>query len=120
VGDANKPNLPHPAAAERARLPASRSGSETAPIRVLIGDPDAAFRRTLRASFAADPRIEVVGEADDGEMALQLLRRLRPDVALVDEDMPSFGGAAIARVLRSEQPETRVVVLTRPLAGGRR
>src|SRR2546427_10081850 len=100
-------------------LPAARSASDTGPIRVLIGDGDDQFRRTLRASFAADPRIEVVGEADDGEMALQLLRRLRPDVALVDEDMPSFGGAAIARVLRSELPETRVVVLTRPLAGGR-
>jgi len=73
----------------------------------------------LRASFAADPLIEVVGEADDGEMALQLLRWLRPDVALVDEDMPSFGGGAIARVLRSELPETRVVVLTRTVAGGR-
>ena len=113
------PTSPTPQLRSGRALPASRSDSETAPIRVLIGDPDDEFRRTLRASFAADPRIEVVGEADDGEMALQLLRRLRPDVALVDEDMPSFGGAAIARVLRSELPETRVVVLTRPLAGGR-
>jgi len=95
-------------------LPA-RSDSETAPIRVLIGDSDGEFRRLLRVSFAADPSIEVVGEADDGELALQLLRRLRPDVALLDEDMPSFGGAAIARVLRSERSETRVVVLTRPM-----
>ena len=46
------------------------------------------------------------------------LRRLRPDVALVDEDMPCFGGAAIARVLRSELPETRVVVMTRIKVGG--
>ena len=99
-------------------LPA-RSDSETAPIRVLIGDSDGEFRRLLRVSFAADPSIEVVGEADDGELALQLLRRLRPDVALLDEDMPSFGGAAIARVLRLERSETRVVVLTRPLAGTR-
>jgi DNA-binding NarL/FixJ family response regulator len=41
-------------------------------------------------------------------------------VALVDEDMPSFGGAAIARILRTELPETRVVVLTRATAGARR
>jgi len=99
-------------------LPA-RSASEAPRIRVLIGDSDSEFRRALRASFAADPRIEVVGEADDGELALQLLRWLRPDVALLDEDMPSFGGAAIARVLSPELPKIRVVVLTRPSAGMR-
>jgi DNA-binding NarL/FixJ family response regulator len=93
--------------------PAPRSGSDTAPIRLLIGDGDDAFRRSLRASLATDPRIDVVGEADDGDLALRLLRSLRPDVALLDEDMPSFGGAAIARVIRSELPETRVVVMTR-------
>lgn len=95
--------------------PAPRSASAPAPepIRVLIGDGDGDFRRALRASFAADPRIEVVG----GAQALQLVRLLRPNVALIDEDMPSLGGAAIARILSSELPETRVVVLTRPLAG---
>ena len=96
---------------------AARSRGEIAPIRVLIGDDDEAFRRGLRASFAADPRIEVVGEADDGELALHLARWLRPDVALVDEDMPAFGGDAIARILRSELPEVRVVVMTRTTAG---
>ncbi len=98
-------------------LPAARSASDTAPVRVLIGDSDEQFRRRLRASLAADPQLEVVGEADDGELALQLLRSLRPDVALLDEDMPSFGGAAIARVLRFEQPEVRVVVMTRSGSG---
>jgi len=113
------PISPTPQLRSGRALPASRSDSEPAPIRVVIGDADGDFRRALRASFAADPRIEVVGEADDGDQALQLLRWLRPDVALVDEDMPSFGGAAIARVLSLELPETRVVVLTRPAAGVR-
>lgn len=99
-------------------LHASRSDSTTAPIRLVIGDSDGEFRRALRASFSTDERIEVVGEADDGDLALQLLRLLRPDVALLDEDMPCFGGAAIARVLRSELPETRVVVMTRTKLGG--
>jgi DNA-binding NarL/FixJ family response regulator len=97
-------------------LPAPRSAGQGRTIRLLIGDDDTAFRRALRASFETDPRIEVVGEADDGAEALELLRMLRPDVALVDEDMPSFGGAAIARVIRTELPETRVVVLTRATA----
>ena len=87
---------------------------------MLIGDGDSTFRRALRASFESDPRIEVVGEADDGAQALGLVRWLRPDVALVDADMPSFGGGAIARILRTELPETRVVVLTRATAGARR
>ena len=100
-------------------VPAPRSDSETGPIRLLIGDSDRDFRRALRVSFSADPRIHVVGEADDGDLALQLLRLLRPDVALLDEDMPSFGGAAIARVIRSELPGTRVVVMTRSQSGGR-
>jgi DNA-binding NarL/FixJ family response regulator len=103
---------PQPLRSGRVR-PTPRSDSDTTPIRVLIGDGDGEFRRALRASFASDPRIEVVGEADDGDVALRLLRWLRPDVALIDEDMPSFGGAAIARVLRSELRETRVAVMTR-------
>lgn len=103
------------------RLPSGRVGgtarSGSTAIRLVIGDSDGEFRRSLRASLAGDPRIDVVGEADDGEQALQLLRWLRPDVALLDEDMPSFGGAAIARVLRRELPETMVVVMTRQTSG---
>jgi len=95
--------------------PAARSAKNRT-IRLLIGDSDDAFRRGLRASLAVDPRVEVVGEACDGAQALELLRLLRPDVALVDEDMPSFGGAAIARIIRAELPKTCVVVLTRSQA----
>jgi PleD family two-component response regulator len=109
------PPIPQPLRSGDAHHP--RSASDTTPIRVLIGDSDGEFRHALRTSFAADPRIEVVGEADDGQLALDLLRCLRPDVALIDEEMPSFGGAAIARVLRSELAETRVVVMTRRTTG---
>lgn len=93
-------------------LPAPRSTTQRA-IRVVIGDQDGVFRRALRASFAVDPGVSVVGEAEDGEQALRLLRLTHPDVALIDEDLPSFGGGAIARIIRAELPDTRVVVLTR-------
>jgi DNA-binding NarL/FixJ family response regulator len=82
-------------------------------VRVLIGDADQEFRRSLRASFDTEPRLEVVGEADDGELALQLVRWLRPDVALLDEDLPSFSGAAVARIISRELPAVRVVIMTR-------
>jgi DNA-binding NarL/FixJ family response regulator len=101
-------------------LPAPRSDSARTTLRLFIGDADATFRRALRASLAVDASIDVVGEADDGAQAIELVRWLKPDVALVDEAMPSFGGAAIARILRAELPETRVVVLTRATAGARR
>ena len=123
MGDANKtqpPPSPNPARLWSGRvLPTSRSHSSRSHIRVVIGDADGVFRRALRASFAGDPRLEVVGESDDCERALQLLRMLRPDVALIDEDLPSFAGAAIARIVSGELPETRIVVLSRPLAGSR-
>ena len=117
----NLPHPPNPARLWSGRvLPTSRSHSSRVHARIVIGDADGVFRRALRASFASDPHLEVVGEADDGEHALQLLRSLRPDVALIDGDLPSFGGAAIARIVSSELPETRVVVLTRSLTGVRR
>jgi chemotaxis response regulator CheB len=102
--------------------PAARSGTTAGrrPIRVLVGDSDREFRRVLRKRFAADPRIDLVGEADDGVLALQLVRCLRPDVALLDGDLPPLGGAAVERALASELPEVRVMVRTRSLAGVRR
>jgi DNA-binding NarL/FixJ family response regulator len=92
---------------------APRSRGAPTAIRVVIGDADSEYRHMLRSSFAADSRIDLVGETDDGEHALLLLRWLRPDIAILDEDLPSFGGAAIARILRSELPDTRVVVMER-------
>jgi DNA-binding NarL/FixJ family response regulator len=107
------PLSPTPPLRSGSLRPTPRSDSASQPVRVRIGDGDGEVRRALRASFAADSRLEVVGEADDGALALQLIRWLRPDVALLDEDMPCFGGAAIARILKSELSEVRVVVMTR-------
>lgn len=86
-------------------------------IRVVLGDDHSDARRALRELLAAQPDIELVGNADDGEVALRLLRSVRPDVALLDDDMTSFGGGAVARVLASELPHVRVVVLTTPERG---
>jgi len=84
---------------------------------VLGGDRSDARRRALYDVLVAQPDIELVGVADDGETALHLLRSLRPDVALLDEDMAAFGGGAVARVLASELPDLQFVVLTAPGRG---
>jgi len=87
-------------------------------IRVVLGGDRDGARRALYEVLVAQSDIELVGVADDGETALHLLRSLRPDVALLDEDMAAFGGGAVARVLASELPDLRFVVLTAPERGG--
>jgi two-component system response regulator DesR len=86
-------------------------------IRVVIGDDGTGTHRALQALLVMQPDFDVVGVATDGETALGLLRLLKPDIALLAEDMASFSGGAVARVLRSELPGLQVVVLTKPKSG---
>jgi DNA-binding NarL/FixJ family response regulator len=82
------------------------------PIRVLIADDQTLMRAGLRMILAADPDIEVVGEAADGPQALDEAERLRPDIALLDVRMPGLDGVAVARRLAAMEPPVTVVVLT--------
>jgi NarL family two-component system response regulator LiaR len=81
-------------------------------IRVLIADDHAVVREGLRGFLALQEDIDVVGEAADGEEAVQAVARLEPDVALVDLVMPRVDGIAAIGRIRAERPETRVIVLT--------
>ena len=80
-------------------------------IRIVIGDAHFADRAQLTQLLCAQPDIELIGVTSDGEQALRMLRELRPNVALLDEDLPSFGGNAVARILKAELPEVQVMVL---------
>jgi NarL family two-component system response regulator LiaR len=82
------------------------------PIRVLLVDDHAVVRKGLRALFELDPGIEVVGEAEDGERAVQTVERLRPDVILMDLEMPGIGGVEAARQISERHPDSKIVVLT--------
>ena len=82
------------------------------PIRLLIVDDHPVVRDGLRGMVAAEPDLEVVGEAGNGLEALALVPRVRPDVALVDLRMPELDGVATIRALRERHPEVRVLVLT--------
>lgn len=82
------------------------------PIRVLLVDDHAVVRKGLRALLEHESRVEVIGEAEDGEQALQATERLRPDVILMDLEMPVVGGIDATRQITSAHPELKVVVLT--------
>jgi NarL family two-component system response regulator LiaR len=81
-------------------------------IRVLVADDHGVVREGLRSFLALQDDIEVVGEAGDGEEALEEVRRLAPDVALMDLVMPRMDGIEAIRHIRAESPQTRVIVLT--------
>ncbi len=81
------------------------------PIRVLVVDDHFVVRKGVCA-LLADADIDVVGEADDGEQAVEQARRLRPQVILMDLRLPRLDGAAATRSILGERPETAIVALT--------
>jgi len=81
-------------------------------IRVLIADDHAVLRAGLRVLIGAQPDMEVVAEAADGDEALRKTVETRPDVALVDITMPGRGGIQAIERIRQGCPATRVLVLT--------
>ena len=81
-------------------------------IRVLIADDESAVRDALSDLVGSDESMEVVGTAGDADEAIDVARRERPDVALIDVKMPAGGGARAAREIRTESPQTHVVALS--------
>jgi DNA-binding NarL/FixJ family response regulator len=82
------------------------------PIRVLIADDHAILREGLSSLLRKDSEFQVVGEAQDGEEALELMRKLRPDVAVLDISMPKLNGIEVCRKIQAELPSIRVVALS--------
>jgi DNA-binding NarL/FixJ family response regulator len=81
-------------------------------LRVLIADDHRLFAEALEAILATDERIEVVGQASDGEQAVELARRLGPDVVLMDVSMPVLDGFEATREIRAAGEGIRVLMLT--------
>jgi CheY-like chemotaxis protein len=81
-------------------------------IRVLVVDDHEIVRRGLAGLLKAEPDVEVAGEAGDGESAVRLARKIRPDVVLMDVCLPGIDGIQATRVIHNELPGIRVIALT--------
>jgi DNA-binding NarL/FixJ family response regulator len=81
-------------------------------LRVLLADDHAVFLDALAHLVDADPRLEVVGRAADGEEAVALAEELRPDVVMLDAVMPGTDGLEAARRIRRQLPGTGVVLIS--------
>lgn len=89
-----------------------RGSGERAPIRVLLADDHPIVRNGVSQILNEQPDIEVVAQAADGEAAVALYRRERPDVSLVDLRMPALDGAQVVEQIRREYPDAVLVMLT--------
>ena len=70
------------------------------------------FRQGLRQVIQSDPRFELAGESDDGEAALQLIQQVKPDVAVLDVNLPRMSGLEVAMILQTKKLKVGLVVLT--------
>ena len=81
-------------------------------INVILADDHAVVRAGIRQFLEQAPDIKVIAEADDGEMAQSLITEHRPDVAVLDIQMPKASGIEVTRWIRANYPEVGVLVLT--------
>jgi len=81
-------------------------------IKVVVADDHAIVREGVRMILAREQDIEVVGEAGDGQQALDLVASLRPQVVIMDISMPGMGGVEATQRLKAKHPEVQVLALT--------
>lgn len=88
------------------------NGTQGAPIRVLIADDHPVVRQGLKMMLNADPEVDVVGEARDGDEAFQMAHQVEWDVAVLDYSMPGRGGVELLADVKHDYPERPVLILS--------
>ena len=81
-------------------------------VKLLIVDDHPVFRQGLRDVLETDDKMRVVGEAADGEVAIELAIQTRPDVILMDINLPTINGLQVTRRIKAQLPDVKVVVIT--------
>ncbi len=80
--------------------------------RTIIVDDNPGFRKVLRRVLRRYPFIEVISEAENGEMTLDQVKSLGPDLVTVDINLPGMDGFELARMLKDRYPGTRIIFIT--------
>jgi DNA-binding NarL/FixJ family response regulator len=81
-------------------------------MKILIVDDHPLFRQGLRDVLEIEPRMQVVGEASDGEQAIDRIHELAPDVVLMDINLPNMNGLQVTKQIAPSMPDTRFVMIT--------
>ena len=81
-------------------------------VTILIADDHPIVRSGLKLVFAREPSLKIIHEADNGETALQLIRQSKPDVAILDVEMPVLDGFAVAQKIMDEAPTVQCIFMT--------
>jgi DNA-binding NarL/FixJ family response regulator len=81
-------------------------------IRIVIADDHPTFRRGLRSVIETDPKLKIVAEAEDGEVALELIQDLQPEIAILDMEMPSKDGIELMQAIQERRLPVAVIFLT--------
>ena len=81
-------------------------------LKICIADDHALLRSGIRMALQNNPRLEIVGEASNGEEALRIATCFKPDLMILDISMPEPNGLEVCRQLASEQPDIRVIILS--------
>lgn len=105
--------IPHPRRMDATHTTESRGPMPVTPtIRILVSDDHPVVLAGIKDMLSAEPSFEVIGEARDGEEAVEQARRLGPDVVLMDLQMPKMDGVAATSRIREVRPGTSVLILT--------